>query len=250
MEENNRVEVIDRNGWSKEYPLQKNIIHIGSDPRNDIVLETWHGAGIAQRHIQIIRMPEGGGGYQLVNLGHNNILLGRENNPSAILEPLSTINITDNERLTLGDFVLAFRTGAATSGRSSSQEAASKSMGLRFFLPQNRLGPDNPIDGTLVVRNRGGRDAVQFLLEVIGLGTESYELGPAPIIFPEAERDVFFTLKHTRQPTPIAGEHRVTIRATAPDDYPGESVAVTQVVHILPFYSHKLRLSVPEAAKK
>ena len=45
MTQRGTVEVIDKGGWSRSFPLNKNIIHIGSDARNDIVIETWHGSG-------------------------------------------------------------------------------------------------------------------------------------------------------------------------------------------------------------
>jgi hypothetical protein len=62
------------------------------------------------------------------------------------------------------------------------------------------------------------------------------------VLFPGAERSVTFKVRHPRKPQPPAGEHKFSIRATAPDAYPGESAVVSQTVQILPFYHHTLRL--------
>ena len=52
-----QVEVVDRDGWRKAFPLEKHIVHIGSDPRNDVVLDSRRGAGVAARHLQLIALP-------------------------------------------------------------------------------------------------------------------------------------------------------------------------------------------------
>ena len=58
MSEERKLEVIDPNGWRKEYLLEKTVIFIGSDPTSDIPLQVEHGSGIAARHLQLIAVPD------------------------------------------------------------------------------------------------------------------------------------------------------------------------------------------------
>jgi hypothetical protein len=40
----------------------------------------------------------------------------------------------------------------------------------------------------------------------------------------------------------VAGAQRISIHATAPDAYPGEIASVSQVIQIVPFFKHSIRL--------
>ncbi len=253
------LEITDKDGWRKVYPLSKIITYIGSDAQNDIVLETWHGAGVASRHVQLISLTADAQGYRLVNLGDTDIRLGESGDRSAL--PHSFVQLSDGERMRLGDFVLIFHAGesvpsAAVGGavaalgttnvtlpRSVGAEAIpSKTIGLRLSLPATRVSPDQPVEGAVYVTNLGNKPGVQFKLAVEGLEQDCYEMGPGPVLFPGAEKATVFRLRHSRKPKPPAGEQRFSVRVTASDAYPGESAVVSQVVQILPFYSHKLRL--------
>jgi hypothetical protein len=44
----------------------------------------------------------------------------------------------------------------------------------------------------------------------------------------------------------LAGDCRITIRATAPRAYPGEEVEIVQTIHVLPYYHHRLELFPPD----
>ncbi len=249
------LEITDKDGWRKEYPLNKIITYIGSDAQNDIVLETWHGTGVAARHVQLISLTAEGQGHRLVNLGDTDIRLGESGDRAAL--PHSFIQLMDGERIRLGDFMLIFHAGefvaSAVAGsavapgvalpRNVGTEApASKTIGLRLSLPGTRVSPDQPVEGAVYVTNLGNKPGVQFKLAVEGLEQDCYEMGPGPVLFPGAEKATVFRLRHSRKPKPPAGEQRFSIRATAPDAYPGESTVVSQAVQILPFYGHKLRL--------
>jgi len=249
------LEITDKDGWRIEYPLNKIITYIGSDAQNDIVLETWHGTGVAARHVQLISLAAEGQGFRLVNLGDTDIRLGESGDRAAL--PRTFIQLMDGERIRLGDFMLIFHVGefaasAAAGGaaaanvalpRSVGAEAtASKTIGLRLSLPGTRVSPDQPIEGAVYVTNLGNKPGVQFKLAVEGLEPDCYEMGPGPVLFPGAEKATVFRLRHSRKPKPPAGEQRFSIRATASDAYPGESAVVSQVVQIQPFYGHKLRL--------
>ena len=86
------------------------------------------------------------------------------------------------------------------------------------------------------------RDTSEFQIELEGLEEDNYEMGPGPILFPNAEKEVFLRLHHPRKSHPPAGEHQIHIRASAPDAYPGQSAVEPRQVNILPYYDHTLRL--------
>jgi hypothetical protein len=259
-----QVEVVDRDGWRKVFPLEKHIVHIGSDPRNDIVLDSQRGAGVAARHLQLIALPANPPGYRLVNLGDGDILLGES---GGVVAPRSATDIADGTALRVGDFTLHFCCGegapvgeAAAAGEAAAvgvgdarppgatgAEASSQMIGLRLVLPQTHLKPGQPIDGAVVVRNLGDQPGVQFKLAVEGLHPDCYEIGTGPLLFPNAEKETFFHLSHPRSPCMSAGDHRFSIRATAPGAYPGESALISQTIHMAPFYHHSLRLVIEDS---
>lgn len=240
-----KVEITDKDGWRKEYSLSKSILHIGSDPRNDIVLEGAHGAGVSPRHIQLISAPDASG-YRLINVGNTDLWVGENGEKNLI--PRSFTDIGPGERVRLGDFVLVFQ-GVGGAGGAFGRPAllgATGSIGLNLILPETELNPDQPIDGSIVVRNLGDKTGVQIKLEVTGLEPDMYELGPGPILFPNAEREVALRIQHPRRAKPPAGDLRFSLRATAPAAYPGDSASVNQVIRLLPFYTYKTRLVIPE----
>jgi hypothetical protein len=79
-------------------------------------------------------------------------------------------------------------------------------------------------------------------MELEGWPSDQYDIGPGPILYPNAEKEVFFRLRHPRGPDLPAGKHRICVRALAPQAYPDQSVEVSQEIEVLPFYSHTLRL--------
>ena len=246
------VQITDKESWRKIFPLPKSLIHIGSDPHNDIVLEPWRGQGVSPRHLQLIAIPGQGQRFRAVNLGESDIrLIGEE---ERTLPPRSAAEIGDGERVRLGDFLLIFQLGGAAPAAGPAATAApgrpavqgtTAAIGLSLNLPATDLAPDRPLEGRISVQNLGDRPGVQFKLEVEGLDEDCYEIGAGPILFPGVAKDVLLRLHHPRRPRPPAGPHQIRIRATA-DEYPGEAATVTQEIRILPFYSHELRLLAEE----
>jgi len=246
------IEVTDRDGWRKDFVLERNIVHVGSDRGNDVVLEPGRGGGVASRHFQLISLTAPGTGYRLVNLANTDILLG--DGGDRRLAPRSFAEITGNQRLRVGDFTLVLRLVskpeayepefvAPTPVLPKAQPVGqSAGIGLSLSLPQTRLSSQRPLDGMILVRNLGDKTGAQFMLEMEGMPSDCYEMGPGPILFPGAEKEVPLRLHHPKRPTPLAGEHSIAIRATAPEAYPGESAVVSQIVEVLPFYRHSLRL--------
>lgn len=256
--QNARFDVEDRDGWRKTFVIQKAITHIGSEPRNDLVLETWRGAGVAPRHVQLIGA---GASYRLVNIGNAEVLVASGPGSLAVpVAPLSAVELQDGAQIQLGEFRLRFfkpaeaalNTVAADGAPAPAASAGVASrisapgggdIGLRLRLDGVALSPDYPLQGAVVVRNQGNRAGAQFRLQVTGLDPDMFEIGAGPILFPNAEKEVLFRITHTRKPHPPAGDLVVVIRATAPDAYPGQSATVTQKIQVLPYYSHSLAVT-------
>jgi hypothetical protein len=249
------VLISDSEGWSKEFPLQKNLIHIGSAAGNDIVLESSRGRGVAPRHLQLIAVGAGAV-YRAINLGDTDILRGEQGEEA--VSPRNAVSLGDGDRLSVGDFGLVFKfsgTGGepgwggverasayASSGESTAGGEISSVIGLRLAMPAMTLHPDHPLEGTVTVRNQGDQPGVQFKLELEGFEPDCYEIGSGPILFPNVEKGVFLRLHHPRRPAPAVGQHRIQICATAPEAYPGERATVIRDIQVLPFYKHELRL--------
>ncbi len=269
MDAMNRVEISDKDGWRKEFPLSKSLLYVGSGPDVDVRLDPNRGGGVMPRHLQLVTLPGTGNCYLAINLEVAEISVAGNRK----LPPHGAVELADGDFIRLGDFVLTFRlTKAAeayprplpaaaqgTASRaqvagddsapapvvSSQAESVSNIIGLTLAFRQTDLETDHPIDGSVIVRNQGTRPGVQFRLELEGLPPDRYTIGPGPILFPNGEKEVYVRLMHPLAPTPEAGECNIKIRASAPDAYPGESTTLTQVIRIQPFYSHTLRL-LPE----
>jgi len=233
----NVIEVTDKAGWTKEFSLVKTIAYIGADPRNDIVLDPDRGSGVSPRHLQLITVANG---YRLINMGDTEVRLGA--NGERGVAPRAFLEVTGGDRVKVGDFILAFQGASAGGVSGRDADGNSKSIGLTMQLAQTKLGIDKPLEGTVVVRNWGIKAGVQFSLEVDGLDPACLEIGPGPLLFPNAEKEVPFKVHHPRAAKPPAGDYRIRIRATAPAAYPGEAAMVSQMIQLLPFYSHKLRV--------
>jgi hypothetical protein len=226
------IVVTNQDGWRKEFLLEKNLIYIGSALDNDIVLAMEQGRGVGPRHLQLIAMP---GGYRAVNLGDTSILIGDQE-----IEPRFAVDVGDGTELRIGEFGITFHFEEVVGTSSTS---SSNAIGLGLALPRTVvLSPDQPVEGAVLVRNLGTESGVQFQLELEGLDEASYEMGPGPILFPNAEKEVFLRLYHPRKPHPPAGAHHIRLRAAAPDAYPGQSAVESRDVEILPYRHHTLRL--------
>lgn len=244
MEPGSCVEIVDRDGWSKILPLQKPLIYIGGEGRNDIVLEASRGEGVVARHLQLVAAQDSAAGYRIVNLGDTELALGQAGERRLL--PHSALDIADGDCLRLGEFVLTFHLSGLAAARPTSavpgSGSASGSMRLRVSLPSKELGSASPLEGEILVRNAGRVPGAQFRLELQGLDEDCYEMGSGPILFPDVEKGVHLRLFHPQRSGMPAGPHEIVIRATAPDAYPGESVTLSQEIEIRPFYRHSLRL--------
>jgi hypothetical protein len=249
------VEVIDKGGWRKVFPLNKNILYIGTDLRNDIAIEPTRGSGLAPRHMQLVPSPTSSLGYRLINMGPIEILLGQNGERS--LPPRSALDIADGDMVRLGDFTFLFHgaangagdgSPAVTVGATAAAGAAAarkgNPIGLNVMLSHTQLTPEQTIEGAISIKNLGDKTGVQFKIEIDGFESESYDVGPAPILFPDVEKKVPFRLRHPLRATPPAGDRRLTIRVTAPAAYPGEVATASQVIRVAPYIKHSLSLKM------
>ena len=253
MDSVNRIEIIDREGWRKEIVLEKRISYIGSDARNDIVLNPVRGSGVTPRHLQLISAQPGPAQISIVNLSDSEVLF--EDDDGKSLLPFSALDISDGAQIRVGDFLLIFHLQGVipqpgsttipyqTTGRTVETKTTSESSGLRAALQSANLGIEAPIRGTIYVRNQGTAPGVQFEIALEGLPADSFEIGAAPILFPGAEKGVPVQIFHPRRPDIPAGPHQITFKAYALDAYPGETAAVSVDLQILPYYNHTLQLS-------
>ena len=235
------VIVTDRDGWRKEFPLAKSIVHVGSAPNNEIVLEPSHGSGVAARHVQIIATAQGA---RLVNIGTSAIGVGAAGQNSA--PPLAVVDLPAGEVVRIGDYTLTIQTNGSTGRVVSSGPSGTSSalgvIGLRAAFPATQLWPDKPLDGTVLVRNLGDKSGAQFKLDITGLEPDYMEIGPGPVLFPGAEKPVMLRLTHPKRPVPPAGDLRLQIRATAPTAYPEAATTLTQIIQVMPYYHYRLFL--------
>ncbi|NJN84533.1 MAG: hypothetical protein HC802_21120 [Caldilineaceae bacterium] len=243
MAQESKIEVINPFGWRKEFVLQKGIIHVGSNDRNDIVLVGGDAEQVQPRHAQILPSTLNRQGYRLVNLSTLPIAIRArhvlDSDAGVVLEPRGSAEIADGDRARIGGFSLIFHGG----------EQRSAVMKLDMKLSSTELGLDTPITGTLVINHIGNKAGVQFKLELDGLDAAYYELGPGPVLFPNAQREVAFRLNHPKKPFPRAGETTIAIHVSAPDAYPDEKASISRSIQIAPYYGHKLRVLPMDSAE-
>lgn len=248
MAQESRIEVINKFGWHKEFVVNKPIIQVGRDARNDIVLDDGFENGIAPRHAQLLPSSINQQGLRLVNLSDQEIFVYAQGSkgelsavlaqpPNATIAPRSSGEVASGDLVRLGEFSLIFHGGASYS----------EVVKLRLDMPSKALTLDRPLTGVLHIHHVGNKAAVQFKIELEGLDPDSYEIGPGPVLFPNAEKQVNFRLLHPQRPYPPAGAHQITFHVTAPDAYPNERATVSAEIEVAPVYRHKLRVMVMDS---
>jgi hypothetical protein len=229
------LEVINREGWSKEYLLQRSLVYVGSQPGSDIYLPQ---PEVAPRHIQLVPSPVNRAGYRLINFSSAPLNLRESGGASRAVPPRATAELSDGDTVTLAGYELVFRSG----------QVQSAAIQARVELAGTRLELDRPLEGSLYVRNTGDKAGVQFEVQVQGFDTHFVQIDPGPVLFPGVEKRVAFQLTHPRQSTPLAGDYTLTLVVTAPGIYPGESAIVSANFAVAPFFAHTVRFIAVEAA--
>lgn len=253
-----------RGGWRQAVKLTKPLALVGSDPRCDVVLDAARGLGAAARHLQLLSVP-GQSALRLVNLADAVTVSGRQGLRS--LAPRATLDLSDGDQIQVGEFTVSIggapgaaapavgrepaRPGAASSIPPAAPAAPAdvpaaqgagqaRGIGLELRFPNLPLEPEQSLDGVLLVRNLGDQAGVQFRITVHGLSPECCQVGPAPILFPNAQKEVSIRLRHPCGPSLPAGRQRFRVTVTAPDSYPGETAAVSHAVQVQPYYAHRV----------
>jgi hypothetical protein len=249
-----RARVTDRDRWQREFILDKALLYIGSAPGNDIVLPIDRGTGVAARQVQLVALGEEDPRYRVVNLGPGEVRIVSEDGrtaPGDVRLAARAVGIVgDGDELQLGDFAVRFSLGdgasaparaRAAGGQQGVRPRGSGDIGLGFHLSRTVLETDQPIEGTIAIQNAGDKPGVQFRIELSGYPADCYEMGPGPILFPGAEKQVPLRLYHPQRPDPAAGERELVVRVSAPDAYPGQRAEAAQTIRVAPFYRHALR---------
>ena len=101
-----RLFISDRDGWMREFKLDKSLIYLGSDPRCDVVLDSARGSGIAARHAQLLASTSRPGGRRLVNLSDIDVPLG---NLGEFLPSRAATEIAPGAVFRLGEYPILLR---------------------------------------------------------------------------------------------------------------------------------------------
>ena len=248
MAQESHIEIINKLGWRKDFVLDKPIVQIGRDARNDLVLDDGSESGVVARHAQLLPSSVNRQGLRLVNLSDKDITIYAQAGKtplnevlarpaSSTIPPRSSGEVASGDLFKIGDFSLIFQGGASYS----------EVVKLTLDLPSKMLTLDRPLTGVLGIHHVGNKAAVQFKIELEGLDPDSYEIGPGPVLFPNAEKQVTFRLVHPKRPYPPAGAHQITFHVSAPDAYPDERATVSADIEVAPLYRHKMRVIVMDS---
>lgn len=227
------LEVIDRTGWTKTYPLEKALLMIGSADFNDIVLSDEHGLGVAPAHLQVMRPALELGSIRVVNLSAAPVTLLKSDRPEGSLPGGGTAELSDGDGLLLAECRLTF---TIQSQGGLVRSARSEHLGLKLELPGGSLRPFKQLAGRLTVTNYGSQPRCQFELDLDGLPADCYQIDPAPLLFPrgEAQMQIRFFHNGTR---PAGGPQALALRAAAPGAYPTEEITLAWDLDVAPVQS-------------
>jgi hypothetical protein len=237
------VKISDRDGWLKNYPLEKALLMVGSGTMNDIVLSDERGSGVASLHIQVFRPQAEQNTVRVVNLAKSGLPFRRSRGENGSLLPGSSIMLGSGDAISLGEYSLQFTLQAQP---GVVRTARSAHLGLKLELPGLDLTAGGRLAGQLTVTNYGDQGRCQFELELEGLSAGCYQIDPAPLLFPRAEEHLQIRFFH-RGSRPLAGKQAFTLRATAPAAYPAEMVAISETLDVSPVYRVELAVEDPTA---
>lgn len=234
-----KIVVIEKSGWQRDYRSTRNIVHIGSGSHNDIVLDRPSDIPIAPQHLQLIATDAG---YRLINLAETPItLLGKT---PRTLAPHGVDMMTEGEKIQLGSYTLVPGGDMCTVSTGNVSTSAAGVIGIHIHLSHTVLDTQKPIEGTITVRNLGEQPGAQFFLELQGIPPTCYDIGPGPILYPNAAKEVPLRLHHPHGPDLHSGQHRLQVIATAPEAYPTQRVVATEQITVLPLYQYTVEVVV------
>ncbi|HEY9076323.1 MAG TPA: hypothetical protein VIO61_07255 [Anaerolineaceae bacterium] len=250
-----RVEVVDREGWAKVLPVpEKPLLKIGSAPDCDIPLRVERGAGALPVHLQVIASVQQGAS-RLVNLGDLDLPLSGTLNQ--MLSRRGSVVLQNGVCVRLGEYSLTFLgeerqvsssvVQVLASNAPAAAELTPKRLGIQVLINRTRLEPGGVLEGVIRLSNLGDR-VTQVNLDLDGFEPDCYDIEPGPLLHPHDQKEIQFHIYH-RQHKPPAGTHLLTIRADAPQTYPGEEISTNFTVEILPHFQHSLRIGAQPEPK-
>jgi len=231
------IQVVDRKGWYKSFPLEKALTMIGSAPFNDIVLSETHGSGVASVHLQLISNQTAKRGFRLINLVNEPLLLTLSNAKGSLeLQAKGSRELEDGDGVQLGDFRIIFYL-QTESGLSI--DKSSENIGVKLEMPGITLRQRSKLTGLLTLKNFGTDKRSQFEIDLEGLPADCYQVDPAPLLYPGGEEKLQIRFFHLGI-RPNAGECPIQIHVTAVDAYPKEKVILPVVLAIESVYQYSL----------
>ncbi len=231
------IQVVDRKGWSKSFPLEKALTMIGSAPFNDIVLSEANGSGVAAVHLQLISIQTAKRGFRLINLVNEPLLLTLSNARGSLeLQAKGSRELEDGDVVQLGDFKITFYL-QTESGLSI--EKSSENIGVKLEMHGVTLRQGSKLTGLMTLKNFGTDKRSQFEIDLEGLPADCYQVDPAPLLYPGGEEKLQIRFFHLGK-RPNAGETPIQIHVTAVDAYPKEKVILPVVLDIEPVYQYSI----------
>lgn len=163
-----KIDIIDRDGWRNEFPLQEKIVYIGSQVSDDnISLAATRGAGVSPLHAQLVAWPTLRSGYRLVNLSSTDIVSSSLSDP--VIPPRNAKTLADGEAIQLGEFTLNF------SITEEHHEQPSDNMMVGLTLSQVSPDSDQSSDTTArtieIIDGDGWRKVYPLDKSIIYIGT-------------------------------------------------------------------------------
>ena len=233
------INVRDKKGWSKSFPLEKALTLIGSAPVNDIVLSNEYGGGVASVHLQLISAHTGINRFRLVSLVNEPILI-KLSNARGIdqIRSKGSYFLEDGDSISVGDFQITFY---LQSDNGIKIEKKSQNIGLKLEMPSNNLRSNSKLTGLLTLTNYGPDKRCQFEVDIAGLPADCYQIDPAPLLYPGGEEKLEIRFFH-QQIRPQSGECAIQIHAYATNAYPTEEVIIPIVLDIEPVYKFSVDL--------
>ncbi len=230
------VEIVDKEGRRSRYLEQRNMLFIGCDSGEKIVVEFDYKVGEKVWHVQATAQPN----YcLLINMGDDPIQFI----PDSAEAGVSQFRPQDTKQIVYGQTIRA--NGCSLTFH---RKRISKFIAVDLFLPEQELSKshtkDTPLEGIITLHNKGEKTKVQFQLEVKveGLPDKAYHLdSPHPKLVHVRERQVNLYLYHPPNRLAAAGYYRVDVYVKA-NEYPDQVAADFQQIYVSPFYDYQLEI--------
>ncbi len=225
------IKITEANGWSKLISVNKAITQIGSAPNIDVRLPS---TSVAPHHLQIFSNPDLPTGCRVVNMATQLEVKNQENHQP--LAPYSAYDLSNGDEIQLGEYLLSFSLPNTT---TTLRTAVNIEASLTFM--DTTLHPELGLEGLLIIKNKGGKDACQFQVVLSGLPEDCFHIDPIPLLYPGAQEEVRVQLLH-KVLYPQAGPLEILLTINALNAYPGETVVIRQGIYVAPIFRQSLRI--------